>query len=164
MKKILLVVSIISLSTVSLAQEGDRSSAEDSETEGAIVISELSRREAREQIIRVENDIYSFYNERNGNSELDIECRQVTVTGSLIPQRVCEPLFWTKERNRQVQGLVESSGDWTGIAEMEDLGGGLTQEIEDMNRVYAELIEAYPAFAEALLILQDLKAHLEGLN
>lgn len=163
MKKITLIVSILSLSAASIAQDAQQSTNE-SEIEEIVVIGELSRRAAREQIIRVENDIYSFYNNRNGNPELDIECREVTLTGSLIPQRVCEPVFWTKARNRQVQGLVESSGAWTGVAEMEDLGQEVVQETEEMNRIYANLIETYPAFEEALLILEDLKARLEELS
>ena len=128
--------------------------------EEIIVIGELSKRAVREQIIRVEGDIFSFYNERNGNSELDIECREVALTGTRIPQRVCEPVFWTNARNRQVQNLIH---EWSGIAELENLSPDVVQETDEMNRVYAELIQKYPSFAEALLVLEDLKARLEEL-
>ena len=33
-----------------------------------------------------------------------------------------------------------------------------------MNQIYAELIETYPGFAEALLVLEDLKSRLEELD
>ena len=155
MKNFLLIISILSISPLSLSQD-----ANESEIEEIIVIGELSKRAVREQIIRVEGDIFSFYNERNGNSELDIECREVALTGTRIPQRVCEPVFWTNARNRQVQNLIH---EWLGIAELENLSPDVVQETEEMNRVYAELIQKYPSFAEALLVLEDLKARLEEL-
>ena len=155
MKNFLLIISILSISPLSLSQD-----ANESEIEEIIVIGELSKRAVREQIIRVEGDIFSFYNERNGNSELDIECREVAHTGTRIPQRVCEPVFWTNARNRQVQNLIH---EWSGIAELENLSPDVVQETEEMNRVYAELIQKYPSFAEALLVLEDLKARLEEL-
>ncbi|MFL2850085.1 MAG: hypothetical protein ACJZ8R_08000 [Pseudohongiellaceae bacterium] len=155
MKNFLLIISILSISPLSLSQD-----ANESEIEEIIVIGELSKRAVREQIIRVEGDIFSFYNERNGNSELDIECREVALTGTRIPQRVCEPVFWTNARNRQVQNLIH---EWSGIAELENLSPDVVQETDEMNRVYAELIQKYPSFAEALLVLEDLKARLEEL-
>lgn len=155
MKNFLLIISILSISPLSLSQD-----ANESEIEEIIVIGELSKRAVREQIIRVEGDIFSFYNERNGNSELNIECREVALTGTRIPQRVCEPVFWTNARNRQVQSLIH---EWSGIAELENLSADVIQETEEMNRVYAELIQKYPSFAEALLVLEDLKARLEEL-
>ena len=155
MKNFLLIISILSISPLSLSQD-----ANESEIEEIIVIGELSKRAVREQIIRVEGDIFSFYNERNGNSKLDIECREVALTGTRIPQRVCEPVFWTNARNRQVQNLIH---EWSGIAELENLSPDVVQETEEMNRVYAELIQKYPSFAEALLVLEDLKARLEEL-
>ena len=135
--------------------------ANEPEVEEIIVIGELSRQGVRAQIIRVENDIYNFYNERNGNPELNIKCRKVALTGTRIPQRVCEPLFWTKARSRQVQNFIY---DWSGIAELEDMSKDVIQETEEMNRIYAELIRKYPSFAEALLVLEDLKARLDELG
>jgi hypothetical protein len=156
MKKIILLILMLSLTPISVSQD-----ANESEIEEIIVIGELSRRAVRAQIIRVESDIYSFYNEHNGNPELDIECREVALTGTLIPQRVCEPVFWTKARNRQVQGLIH---EWSGIAELENLSQEVVLETEEMNKVYAELLAQYPSFAEALLILEDLKGRLEELG
>jgi hypothetical protein len=54
--------------------------------------------------------------------------------------------------------------DWTTVAELEDVGDDVIQETEEMNKVYADLIAKYPSFAEALLILEDLKARLEELR
>ena len=135
--------------------------ASQSEVEEIIVIGELSKPAVRAQIIRVENDIYSFYNERNGNPDLDIICREVALTGTRIPQRVCEPLFWTKARQQETRDFLH---DFAGIADLENLSDDVIQETEEMNRIYAELIQQYPSFGEALLVLQDLKARLEELG
>ncbi len=158
MKKLILIILILSLSSVSLAQDEDQA---ETEVEEIVVIGELSRSAVRQQIIRVENDIYAFYNDRNGNPELDIICDDVAVTGTMIKQRVCEPVFWTKARNRNIQEFIH---EFSGIAELEDISQDVEQETAEMNRVYAELIETYPAFAEALLILEDLKTRLEELG
>ncbi|MDP6535008.1 MAG: hypothetical protein QGG02_01475 [Gammaproteobacteria bacterium] len=135
--------------------------ASQSEVEEIIVIGELSKPAVRAQIIRVENDIFSFYNEHNGNPDLDIICREVSLTGTRIPQRVCEPVFWTKARQRETREFMH---DFAGIADLENVSDDVIQETEEMNRVYAELIQQYPSFGEALLVLQDLKARLEELG
>ena len=154
-------ISLLAISMLSLGSLSAGLGANEPEVEEIIVIGELSRQGVRAQIIRVENDIYNFYNERNGNPELNIKCRKVALTGTRIPQRVCEPLFWTKARSRQVQNFVY---DWSGIAELEDMSKDVIQETEEMNRIYAELIRKYPSFAEALLVLEDLKARLDELG
>ena len=154
-------ISLLAISMLSLGSLSAGLGANEPEVEEIIVIGELSRQGVRAQIIRVENDIYNFYNERNGNPELNIKCRKVALTGTRIPQRVCEPLFWTKARSRQVQNFIY---DWSGIAELEDMSKDVIQETEEMNRIYAELIRKYPSFAEALLVLEDLKARLEELG
>lgn len=129
--------------------------------EEVIVIGELSRPAVRAQIIRVENDIFNFYNEHNGNPKLDIQCQDLAVTGTRITRRICEPVFLLEARARETQEFVY---EWSGIAELESLDGKLANEIAQMNAAYAELIQKYPAFAEALLVLQDLKARLEELG
>lgn len=156
MKNFLLLISMLSLGQLSTAQDANQS-----EIEEIIVIGELSKPAVRAQIIRVENDIYRFYNENNGNPDLDIECRKVALTGTRIPQRVCEPLFWTKARQRESRDFLH---DFAGIAEYENLSEDVIQETEEMNRIYAGLIQQYPSFGEALLVLEDLKARLEELG
>ena len=156
MKKFMLITSMLCVSQLVSGQQ-----ASQSEIEEIIVIGELSKPAVRAQIIRVENDIFSFYNEHNGNPDLDIICREVSLTGTRIPQRVCEPVFWTKARQRETREFMH---DFAGIADLENVSDDVIQETEEMNRVYAELIQQYPSFGEALLVLQDLKARLEELG
>ena len=131
------------------------------EIEEIIVIGELSRSAVRAQIVRVENDIYRFYNEHNGNQKLDIECREIALTGTRITQRVCEPVFWTQARARTTQEFLQ---EFNTSADLENLSEEVEQETDEMNQVYAELIQKHASFAEALLILEDLKARLEELG
>ena len=155
MTKLTLILSMIAVSQLALGQ-----CAEDSDIEEIIVIGQLSRSAVRSQIILVETDIYNFYNANNGNERLDIVCREVALTGTRIPQRVCEPVFLTEARNREVRDFVSG---FTANAELES-PASVKNETDEMNAVYAELIGKFPSFAEALLILEDLKAHLEELG
>ena len=135
--------------------------AGESEIEEIIVIGELSRSAVRAQIVRVENDIYRFYNEHNGNQKLDIECREIALTGTRIKQRVCEPVFWTEARAQTTQEFFQ---EFNASVDLENLSEWVEQETGEMNRVYAELNRKHVSFAEALLILEDLKARLEELG
>ena len=135
--------------------------AGESEIEEIIVIGELSRSAVRAQIVRVENDIYRFYNEHNGNQKLDIECREIALTGTRIKQRVCEPVFWTEARARTTREFLQ---EFNTSADLENLSEEVEQETDEMNQVYVELTQKHASFAEALLILEDLKARLEELG
>jgi hypothetical protein len=156
MKKTVLILLLVVFSQLSLGQVADTPAIEE-----VIVIGELSRAAVRSQIIRVETDIYNFYNANNGNKKLNIVCRQVALTGTRIPQRVCEPVFLTEARSREVRRFIQ---EFDGVAELQALEASVKIETDEMNAVYASLIEKYSPFAEALLVLEDLKARLEELG
>jgi hypothetical protein len=156
MEKPALILLLVAVSQLSLGQVAGKSDIEE-----VIVIGELSRPAVRSQIIRVETDIYNFYNANNGNKKLNIVCRQVALTGTRIPQRVCEPVFLTEARSRQMRRFVQ---EFAGVAELQALEANVKIETDEMNAVYAALIDKHPSFAEALLVLEDLKARLEELG
>ena len=133
----------------------------ENDIEKAIVIGELSKPEVRAQIIRVENDIFRFYNEHNGDSKLDIECNDVVMIGTQISTRVCEPVFWAEARAQKTQEFLQ---EFTGTAELDTLSAYVADDYARMNAVYAGLTQKYPSFNEALLILEDLKARLKELG
>jgi hypothetical protein len=54
--------------------------------------------------------------------------------------------------------------EFDGVAELQELEASVKIETDEMNAVYASLIEKYSPFAEALLVLEDLKARLEELG
>ena len=154
--KPLLILLVVVVSQLSLGQAADNSDIEE-----IFVIGELSKSAVRSQIIRVETDIYNFYNANNGNKKLNIVCSQVALTGSRIPQRVCEPVFLTEARSRETRRFVQ---EFSGVAELQSLEANVKIETDEMNAVYAALIDKYSSFAEALLVLEDLKARLEELG
>ena len=154
--KPLLILLVVVVSQLSLGQAADNSDIEE-----IIVIGELSKSAVRSQIIRVETDIYNFYNANNGNKNLNIVCSQVALTGTRIPQRVCEPVFLTEARSQETRRFVQ---EFSGVAELQSLEANVKIETDEMNAVYAALIDKYSSFAEALLVLEDLKARLEELG
>lgn len=156
MKKPVLFLLLVAVAQLSLGQGADKSDIEE-----VIVIGDLSRRAVRAQIIRVETDIFNFYNANNGNKKLNIVCSQVALTGTRIPQRVCEPVFLTEARSRETRRFVQ---ELDGVAELKSLEASVKIETDEMNAVYAALIEQHSSFAEALLVLEDLKARLEELG
>ena len=54
--------------------------------------------------------------------------------------------------------------EFDGVAELRSLEASVKIEMDEMNAVYAALIEKHLSFAEALLVLEDLKARLEELG
>jgi len=154
--KPLLILLVVVVSQLSLGQAADNSDIEE-----IIVIGELSKSAVRSQIIRVETDIYNFYNANNGNKKLNIVCSQVALTGTRIPQRVCEPVFLTEARSQETRRFVQ---EFSGVAELQSLEANVKIETDEMNAIYAALIDKYSSFAEALLVLEDLKARLEELG
>ncbi len=154
----LLLLIILMLSLVAQTQAQDTNA---NEIEEIVVIAELSKPAVRAQIIRVENDIFSFYNEHNGDPRLDILCNETVMTGTQISKRVCEPVFWAEARARHTQEFVQA---FSGSAELDTLSAYVADDYARMNAVYAELIQKYPAFGEALLILEDLQARLKELG
>ena len=154
--KPLLILLVVVVPQLSLGQAADNSDIEE-----IFVIGELSKSAVRSQIIRVETDIYNFYNANNGNKKLNIVCSQVALTGTRIPQRVCEPVFLTEARSQETRRFVQ---EFSGVAELQSLEANVKIETDEMNAVYAALIDKYSSFAEALLVLEDLKARLEELG
>ena len=92
---------------------------------------------------------------------MNIVCSQVALTGTRIPQRVCEPVFLTEARSQETRRFVQ---EFSGVAELQSLEANVKIETDEMNAVYAALIDKYSSFAEALLVLEDLKARLEELG
>ena len=156
MKQLLLTIMMVAFIAQTSAQNSN-----DAAIEEVVVIGELSKPAVRAKIIRVENDIFNFYNEHNGDPKLDIECKDTVMTGTQISKRVCEPVFWAEARARHTQEFVQA---FTGSADLDSLSVHVAEDYARMNAVYAELIQKYPSFGEALLILEDLQARLKELG
>lgn len=136
----------------------------DSSIEEVIVIGELSRAAVEAQIIAVEEDIFQQFNDSNarlGTTDLNIECRRETPTGTHFPQRICEPLFLTKERQRNNRDFA---ADLATRLTPQQLQAQLADKYDEMNAAYAKLIQQDQKFAEVVGILAALQARLEQLK
>lgn len=85
-------------------EEQAQSSAESSEQESSVPIEEITivgertLLTMRHQIEREEENLYRLFNDLNSSDEMDIICRMVKKRLSHISERVCEPMFLTKQR------------------------------------------------------------------
>ena len=150
---VIAVIALISLvgSSFSFAQE------QDPDIEEIIVIGELTKSAVEEQIILVEEDVYRLFNANNSSDEFDIKCRSAVPTGTHFAQRVCEPTFLVKARQRNNSNFV------LGLElrlPIESLQAELVEEFAQLNAEYAGLITNNEIFAEVVQILGLLQARL----
>ena len=73
--------------------------AQNANEEEVIVIAELNRAEVQGFIKEVQAQFYEIYNANNDDDRFDIECYEMTPTGSHIRQQVCEPKFFIDARS-----------------------------------------------------------------
>lgn len=60
-----------------------------------VVIGDMTPRRFRLQIERAEDEVFSIFNELNGDDDYDIVCKRRTRVGSQIPFRSCKArLYW----------------------------------------------------------------------
>ncbi|MEX2132490.1 MAG: hypothetical protein WD772_13490 [Pseudohongiellaceae bacterium] len=62
------------------------------------IVGERTLLTMRHQIEREEENLYSLFNDLNSSDDMDIICRMVKKRLSHISERVCEPMFLTKQR------------------------------------------------------------------
>jgi hypothetical protein len=156
MKLLLVLLTALFSSTLLLAQDEQGGAIEE-----IIVISELSKPALEAQIIAVEDDFFGLFNERNGDKNLDFECRREVATGTHLPQRVCEPFFLIKAR------LANNSNFSAGtdvLLTPDALQASLARDYERLNAAYAKLLKDEPRFSELVAILTALRARLTELQ
>ena len=133
----------------------------DTDIEEVIVIGKLTKSAVEAQIILVEDDLYRQFNAKNGDSSLNLECRREVPTGTHFDQRVCEPRFLSRARQR-------NNSDYSaGISTLftpEQLLASTKEDFDRLNAIYAKLIAEDAAFAEVTGILAALRARLNELQ
>ena len=154
MKILPLLIANVLLCTAISAQDQDQT---DSDIEEIIIIGELSRTALKAQIVAVENDFYRLFNANNNSDELDISCRIETPTGTHFPQRVCEPAFLVKARQRNINDwLVGIDVHFTPTL----LQASLSAEFVELNATYGKLLLENESVAEVIRILTALRNRL----
>jgi hypothetical protein len=152
----LVLLTVLFSNALLLAQEEQGGAIEE-----IIVISELSKPALEAQIIAVENDFFGLFNEKNGNKNLDFECRREVATGTHLPQRVCEPVFLIKAR-------LTNNSNWSAGTDIlltpDTLQASLARDYEKLNAAYAKLLMDDPRFSELVAILTALRARMTELQ
>lgn len=87
-----------------LAQDADLSAAPEEPRRlpyEVVVNPTASISNLRNLFVHIEDDFFSKFNELNTDDEYDVHCYKFVPTGSHIPKRVCEPVFFmaTREEN-----------------------------------------------------------------
>jgi hypothetical protein len=136
-------------------------SAQSADEEEVVVIEDLTKAELREQIILVEDDLFRIFNANIDSDQFKFSCSDVTAVGTHMSERVCEPKFLTSARQRNNSDVIN------GIDERLNGGalqGTVSKEFEQLNEIYANLIEENEVFSEVVQILNALRARLAQLE
>jgi hypothetical protein len=126
----------------------------------------------RAETERLEQNMYTLFNELNSNDELDVACDRKGVTGSAIPVWQCEAAFMRNARTRdvgnrwdnQVGGGNDSffgnslSGNAPQTAEQ--LAFKYRRKTRQLNDEMKELALQHPELAAAMLALNDARQRL----
>jgi len=130
----------------------------------------------KNQIRRIEEDMYRTFNALNKSDELDIFCSNKTRTTSHIPQHSCEPVFLSNLKKENAQHTMSQlrnafTDEGLDIEQLES-GLGLLESdkalMDQMRHKYEELrseilrvAQENPDYMNALLQIAKLKAEYE---
>lgn len=136
------------------------------------VTGERSLLTMRNEIERIEEDMYRRFNELNNSDELDIFCVSERRTTSHIIQRTCEPVFLTKLKKENAQSAVsEMRNAFTDegmdpvlmeyglnlIESESSLKSLASGQYEELSVEILRIAQEHPDYLEALLKIGELK-------
>lgn len=130
------------------------------------VVGEQSLISIRYRIERAEDNLYSMFNELNSSDDFDIVCRNIRITNSHIPQRRCEPVFFSELRKNSAQFTQSElrqawSEDGIDIAVMERA----MDFIEPESRLREQAATSFEALQEEMLrIALENPQYLQSLE
>ena len=127
--------------------------------EEQIVIEDLSPRQLRAQIKRIETEFYRVFNTNIDDQNLAVICYKHTPTGSNISVDLCEPQFLIDKRGANVNDL-RSGNDV--LLSPTDLRTALASEYEALIAAMTELSAENEYFRELNAILGALREELES--
>jgi hypothetical protein len=106
-----------------------------------VIVRGRSRARLRQEIELATDAIYDRFNEINSTDEFDIHCRNVRITGSKIPRRICRANFWRAAEARASGETVRSLQGSSAVSATVFLGEALYKHellSEEMRRLVAE--------------------------
>ena len=149
-------LNIISATLLAFSCAGVASAAE-----GPVVIEDLSLKELREEITKVQTEFYRVFNISNADDSLDIICHKYTPTMSHITQEACEPQFLIDARALNVKNYQQRLDDLLTPEQLRaDNQTGFQRLTEAMN----EVMHSNDYFRELNGVLQMLRARERELT
>lgn len=173
--RLLTPLLLVCLAPVLSAQEPEASGS--GFIEEITIVGEKSLLVMRQQIEREEETLYRLFNDLNNNDDLDIKCRLQRKRLSHISERVCEPVFLSRQRTEANQSsLMEMRKAWSdeGIdpvlfmnaletmkSEVE-VAQQVEHKYEELNAEMLRIALENPDYLAQLQKISGLKAELES--
>ena len=129
--------------------------------EEQIDIDAMTVPQLREEIEKIEKEVYRVFNLRTEDESLHVTCHMYTPTGSNISREACEPNFLIEARSQNARAYQD------GFDELLDTEGLLAEtgsDFERFNAAMEALNEDYDYFRELNIILAVLRGRLEEIR
>ena len=125
------------------------------------VVGERSALFLLEEIKNAEVLMYDIFNDLNSTDDFDVNCRNVTHTGTLIPEWECDSGFMTRERFQNTQDFLQfgfmPKSD-------EEMYWENREKVAALNAEMLSLAKENPGLAEAMLDLNAKRERLEEIE
>ena len=123
------------------------------------VIGERSLINLQIEIREAEVQMFDIFNDLNSTDDFDVNCRNVTHTGTLIPTWECDAGFMTRERFQNTQDFLQFG---TIPKTDEQMYWENRHRVEALNAEMLALAKENPALAEAMLDLHAKRQRMEA--
>ena len=125
------------------------------------VIGQRSLIQLRLEIKQAEVHMFSLFNELNSKDEFDVNCRNVTHTGTLIPTWECDTGYIKEARFQNVQDFLDFGIPPTSE---EELWWESRHKTAQLNAEMKEIAKQHPDLAVAMIGLHEKRQRLEDLE
>lgn len=161
----LLAATFILVSPSMLGQDGSDVEGELVEVPYQIIVTpQATRRDLRQLIVEVTDDLIARFNELNLDDDYDISCYKFRPTMSHIRKRVCEPVFLTDARSENAQEVARTfaTGGFAWLLNHWELRSEKIGDYEILEEKFDEFIRTDEELDSIAYVLVELKARLEN--
>lgn len=160
---ILLIASLLPNPELSAAEETAAATipVRERRIEEVEVIGERTMLNLQIEIRNQEVEMYNIFNDLNSTDDFDVNCRNVTHTGTLIPTWECDAGFMTRLRFQNTQDFLQ-----LGMLPKtdEEMYWENRHKVEALNAEMIALAKENPELAEAMLDLHEKRQRLEAMQ
>lgn len=132
-----------------------------SAAESQIVIEDLTRRELRVEIDKIQTEFYRVFNSSNSDRDLTIVCYDHIPTGSHIKEESCEPRFMIEKRAENVEDSRLGVDQLLSPGQLE---AAVVHELQTLTEAMAALAQESDYFKELGEILGMLQERMQEIS